>query len=29
VSAYVPKVSDAISIRITTEGSVPKADEAK
>jgi polyisoprenoid-binding protein YceI len=29
VASYVPKVSDAISIRITTEGSVPKADEAK
>lgn len=29
VGAYVPKVSDEISIRITTEGSVPKADAAK
>ena len=29
VGAYVPSVSDAIKIRITTEGSVPKADEAK
>ncbi|MEP7185073.1 MAG: YceI family protein [Rhodanobacter sp.] len=29
VGAYVPNVSDAITIRITTEGSVPKADEAK
>ena len=29
VGAYVPKVSDVVSIRITTEGSVPKADEAK
>jgi polyisoprenoid-binding protein YceI len=29
VGAYVPNVSDAITIRITTEGSVPKADDAK
>jgi polyisoprenoid-binding protein YceI len=29
VGAYVPKVSDEITIRITTEGSVPKADAAK
>jgi polyisoprenoid-binding protein YceI len=29
VGAYVPKVSDEINIRITTEGSVPKADAAK
>jgi polyisoprenoid-binding protein YceI len=29
VGAYVPKVSDEISIRITTEGSVPKADASK
>ncbi|MEP6896967.1 MAG: YceI family protein [Rhodanobacter sp.] len=29
VGAYVPKVSDEIRIRITTEGSVPKADVAK
>ena len=29
VNAYVPNVSDAITIRITTEGSVPKADAAK
>jgi polyisoprenoid-binding protein YceI len=29
VGAYVPKVSDEISIRITTEGSVPKAGAAK
>ncbi len=29
VGAYVPKVSDEIRIRITTEGSVPKADAAK
>ncbi len=29
VSAYVPNVSDAITIRITTEGSVPKADSDK
>lgn len=29
VGAYVPSVSDAITIRITTEGSVPKAESAK
>ena len=29
VGAYVPNVSDEIKIRITTEGSVPKADAAK
>jgi polyisoprenoid-binding protein YceI len=29
VGAYVPKVGDEISIRITTEGSVPKADAGK
>jgi polyisoprenoid-binding protein YceI len=29
VGAYVPKVSDAITIRITTEGSVPEADKTK
>ena len=29
VGAYVPSVSDKITIRITTEGSVPKADQAK
>lgn len=29
VGAYVPNVSDEITIRITTEGSVPKADAAK
>jgi polyisoprenoid-binding protein YceI len=29
VGAYVPNVSDAVKIRITTEGSVPKADDAK
>jgi polyisoprenoid-binding protein YceI len=29
VGAYVPKVSDEIKIRITTEGSVPDADKAK
>jgi polyisoprenoid-binding protein YceI len=29
VGAYVPNVSDELSIRITTEGSVPKADSAK
>ena len=29
VGAYVPNVSDEIHIRITTEGSVPKADTAK
>ncbi|MFC5580540.1 YceI family protein [Rhodanobacter terrae] len=29
VGAYVPMVSDEISIRITTEGSVPKAGAAK
>lgn len=29
VAAYVPNVSDKIHIRITTEGSVPKADTAK
>ena len=29
VGAYVPKVSDEINIRITTEGSVPKVDAAK
>jgi polyisoprenoid-binding protein YceI len=28
VGAYVPNVSDEISIRITTEGAVPKADDA-
>jgi len=28
VGAYVPNVSDEIKIRITTEGSVPKADAA-
>ncbi|WP_158756430.1 YceI family protein [Dyella sp. S184] len=29
VGAYVPKVSDEIKIRITTEGEVPKADAAQ
>ena len=29
IGAYVPMVSDLITIRITTEGSVPKADAAK
>jgi len=29
VGAYVPNVSDAITIRITTEGAVPKADAAQ
>ncbi len=29
IGAYVPNVSDEISIRITTEGSVPKAGAAK
>lgn len=29
IGAYVPKVSDEISIRITTEGSVPKAGTAR
>ncbi len=29
IGAYVPNVSDEIKIRITTEGSVPKADAAK
>lgn len=29
VAAYVPNVGDQITIRITTEGSVPKADAAK
>lgn len=29
VGAYVPSVSDTVKIRITTEGSVPKADNAK
>lgn len=29
VGAYVPNVSDELTIRITTEGSVPKADSAK
>jgi polyisoprenoid-binding protein YceI len=29
VGAYVPNVSDQISIRITTEGAVPKADAAR
>jgi polyisoprenoid-binding protein YceI len=29
VGAYVPKVSDEISIRITTEGSVPKTNAVK
>lgn len=29
VAAYVPNVSDEITIHITTEGSVPKADAAK
>ncbi len=29
VGAYVPNVSDAISIHITTEGSVPKADASR
>jgi len=29
VGAYVPNVSDELSIRITTEGAVPKADAAK
>jgi polyisoprenoid-binding protein YceI len=29
VAAYVPNVSDEITIRITTEGSVPKAGAAK
>ncbi len=28
IGAYVPNVSDEISIRITTEGAVPKADDA-
>ena len=29
IGAYVPMVSDLITIHITTEGSVPKADSAK
>lgn len=29
IGAYVPNVSDEVSIRITTEGSVPKAEAAK
>jgi polyisoprenoid-binding protein YceI len=29
VGAYVPNVGDQLTIRITTEGSVPKADAAK
>lgn len=29
VGAYVPKVSDEVHVRITTEGSVPKADAAQ
>jgi polyisoprenoid-binding protein YceI len=29
VGAYVPNVSDTVKIRITTEGSVPKTDDAK
>ncbi len=29
IGAYVPNVGDEISIRITTEGAVPKADAAK
>ena len=29
IAAYVPMVSDLITIHITTEGSVPKADAAK
>ena len=29
VGAYVPNVGDELTIRITTEGSVPKADPAK
>jgi len=29
VGAYVPNVSDKVTIRITTEGSVPKAEQAK
>ncbi len=29
VGAYVPNVSDELNIRITTEGSVPKADATK
>jgi polyisoprenoid-binding protein YceI len=29
VGAYVPNVSDEITIRITTEGEVPKADAAQ
>ena len=29
IGAYVPMVSDLITIRITTEGSVPKADAAR
>lgn len=29
VGAYVPNVSDKITIRITTEGSVPKAESSK
>ena len=29
MGAYVPNVSDEIKVRITTEGSVPKADAAK
>ena len=29
VAAYVPNVSDEITLRITTEGSVPKADAAR
>jgi polyisoprenoid-binding protein YceI len=29
IGAYVPNVSDKITLRITTEGEVPKADAAK
>lgn len=29
IGAYVPNVSDKITIRITTEGSVPKADQTR
>ena len=29
VGAYVPKVSDEVHVRITTEGSVPKADATR
>jgi polyisoprenoid-binding protein YceI len=29
VGAYVPNVSDELTVRITTEGSVPKNDAAR